>query len=156
MRGLLPLLPFLAACYIHAPIEPNAVRAHTNIRARVNAATAEELEPLIGIADARLLSGVVISASPDTLIVEVPTSVRAEIGSSVLTLNQRVAIARASIVELETRRIDRLRTGLVVGSASLLAGALIYRAVRGDPGSGRPPDCCQPTERRIRILRIPM
>jgi hypothetical protein len=156
MRRLLILAPLLAACYTHAPIEPHALRPQTSIRARVNAATADQLEPLLGISNARLLSGVVIATSPDTLIVEVPTGVRAEIGSTVQTLNQRVAIARTSIVEVETRRIDRLRTGLVVGSASILASALIYRAVRGDAGNGRPPDCCQPTELRIPVLRIPM
>lgn len=156
MRRILLLLPFLGACYTHAPIEPGAVRPRTSVRARVNAAAAEQLEPLLGISNARLLSGVVIAVSPETLLVEVPTGVRAEIGSSVQTLNQRVAIARSSIVEIETRRIDRRRTGLVVGAASLIAGAFIYRAVRGEPGSGRPPDCCQPTERRVRILRFSM
>ena len=156
MRRLLVLVPLLAACYTHAPIDPNAVRPRTSIRARVNAATAEQLEPLLGVTSARLLNGVVVAASPDTLIVEVPTGVRAEIGSSVQTLNQRVAIARTSIVELETRRIDRRRTGLVVGSASIVAGALLYRAIRGEPGNGRQPDCCGPTEARIPFLRIPM
>ncbi len=156
MRPILLLVPVLAACYAHAPIEPTAVRPRASIRARVNAATAEQLEPLLGITNARLLSGIVISTSTDTLIVEVPTGVRAEIGSSVQTLNQRVAIARASIVELETRTIDRRRTGLVVGAASILAGALIYRAVRGEPGNDRPPDCCDPTELRIPVVRIPL
>ncbi len=154
MRRFLVVLPFLAACYTHAPIEPSAVHPRMSIRARVNGETAERLEPLLGVSNARLLRGVVITTSPDTLIVEVPTGVRTEIGSSVQTLNQRVAIPRASIFELETRRIDRLRTGLVVGSASILAGALIYRVVRGEPGTGRPPECCQPTELRSPLLQI--
>ena len=156
MRGSLILLPFVAACYTHVPIEPNALRARTSIRARVDAATAEQLEPLLGIGNARLVSGVVITTSPDTLIVEVPTSVRAEVGSSVQTLKQRVAIPRASVVELETREINRLRTGLVVGSASLLAGTLIFRAVRGGRGSDRPPNGGEPNERRVPFLRIGM
>ena len=157
MRGLLVLLlPLLAACYTHAPIEPNAVRPGATIRARVNAATAEELEPIIGIRDARLLTGVVITASPDTLLVEVPTSVRTEIGSSVQTLRQRVAIPRASIFELETRRMDRLRTGLVVGSATVLAGALIFRVAGGGPGDDRPPDGGPVFEHRVRLFRIRM
>ena len=151
MRRLLALLPFLAACYTHAPIEPAAVRAHTSIRARVDAATARELEPLLGLRDARLLTGVVIAASPDTLIVEVPTSVRAEVGSSVQTLKQRVAIPRTSIFELETRTIDRLRTGLVVGSASIVVGALIFRAAVGGPGDDRSPDDGEVSEFRVRL-----
>ena len=156
MRSLLALLPLLAACYTHAPIEPNTVRAQTNIRARVDAATAEKLEPLLGLRDARLLTGVVVAASPDTLIVEVPTSVRAEVGSSVQTLRQRVAIPRTSIFELEARRLDRLRTGLVVGSASLVVGALIFRAAVGGPGDDRPPDNGEVFEYRFRLLRFRM
>ncbi|MBA2707681.1 MAG: hypothetical protein H0U59_07750 [Gemmatimonadaceae bacterium] len=156
MRGALILLPLLAACYTHAPIEPSALQAGTNIRARVNATTAEQLEPLLGLSNARLVSGVVITTSPDTLIVEIPTTVRAQVGSSVQTLKQRVAIPRASIYELETRKIDRLRTGLGVGSASLLAGALIFRSVRGGPGDDRPPDGGGPPEFRFPLLRIRM
>ena len=154
MRGLLALLPLLAACYTHAPIEPSAVRAHTNIRARVNPATAKELEPLLGVRDARLVTGVVIAASPDTLIVEVPTSVRAEVGSSAQTLKQRVSIPRTSIFELETRRIDRLRTGLVIGSASILVGGLIFRAAVGGPGDDRPRDGGEVSEFRFHLLRF--
>ena len=156
MRRLLGLLPFLAACYTHAPIEPSAVRAHTSIRARVDAATAEQLEPLLGLEDARLLTGVVVAASPDTLIVEVPTSVRAEIGSSVQTLKQRVAIPRTSIFELETRRIDRLRTGLIIGSASIVVGALVFRAAVGGPGDEDPPGNGEISEIRFHLLRFRM
>ena len=156
MRASLILLPLLAACYTHAPIEPHALRANTNIRARVNAATAEQLEPLLGIGNARLLTGVIITASPDTLIVEVPTAVRAEVGSSVQTLKQRVAIPRAAIFEVETRKVDRLRTGLVVGSASIAAGILIFRAVHGGRGADGPPGGGGPAEHRIPLIRIGM
>lgn len=148
------LLPLLAACYTHAPIEPSAVRAQTSIRARVNPATAKELEPLLGVRDARLVTGIVIAASPDTLIVEVPASVRAEVGNSVQTLKQRVAIPRTSIFELETRTIDRLRTGLVIGSASIVVGALIFRAAVGGPGDGGPPGSGEISEFRFHLLRF--
>ena len=156
MRRLLALVPLLAACYTHAPIEPNAVRAGTSIRTRITAATAEQLEPLLGTSDARLLTGVVITASPDTLIVEVPTTVRAEVGNSMQTLKQRVAIPRASIFELETRRLDRRRTGLVVGSASVLVGALIFRATVGGPGDEGQPDSGEVNEFRFHLLRFRM
>ena len=156
VRGFLIVLPLVTACYTHTPIEPHALRPRTSIRARVTAETAERLEPLLGVSNARLVSGVVITTSPDTLIVEVPTTVRAEIGSSMQTLKQRVAIPRASIFELESRRIDRVRTGLVVGAASILAGALIYRAIEGGPGDERPPGGGDPTELRVPVLRIRM
>ena len=156
MRVSLILLPFLAACYTHAPIEPHALREQTTIRARVNAATAEQLEPLLGIGNARVVSGVIITASPDTLIVEVPTAVRAEVGSSVQTLKQRVAIPRAAIFEVETRKVDRLRTGLIVGSASIVAGVLIFRAIEGGRGANGPPGGGGPNEHRVPLLRLRM
>lgn len=130
------------------------MRAQTSIRARVNPATAKELEPLLGVRDARLVTGIVIAASPDTLIVEVPASVRAEVGNSVQTLKQRVAIPRTSIFELETRTIDRLRTGLVIGSASIVVGALIFRAAVGGPGDGGPPGSGEISEFRFHLLRF--
>ncbi len=155
MRGSLIFLPLLAACYTHAPIEPGALHSGMIIRARVSASTAEQIEPLLGLNNARVLSGVVITTSPDTLIVEVPTTVRTEIRSSIQTLKQRVAIPRVSILELETRRIDRLRTGLVIGSASALVGGLIYGVVHGSPGDDRPPGP-EPREFRFSFLRIRM
>lgn len=130
------------------------MRAQTSIRARVNPATAKELEPLLGVRDARLVTGIVIAASPDTLIVEVPASVRAEVGSSVQTLKQRVAIPRTSIFELETRTFDRLRTGLVIGSASVVVGALIFRATVGGPGDDGPPGSGEISEIRFHLLRF--
>ena len=139
MRRSLLLVPLLTACYTHAAIEPRALRSGTSIRARISAATAEGLESVLGVSDARLLTGVVVTTSADTVIVEVPTSVRAEVGSSVRTLKQRVAIPRASIVEIESRTVDRRRTTLLVGSVAVVAGILIVKTVHGGPGSERPP-----------------
>src|SRR5207302_1954909 len=70
----------------------------------------------------------------DSLVVEVATSVRTEIGNTVLPLKQRVGIPRAALLEFETRKIDRFRTTIVAGSIAILAGSLVYRAVKGDPG----------------------
>ena len=89
-----------------------------SVRARVSGATAEQVAPLIGSADARLVDGTIVSNGPDTMIVEVPTVMLASVGSSVETLHQRVALPHAAVYELETKRLDRMRTGAVVGGAA--------------------------------------
>jgi hypothetical protein len=136
---LLSIFPLLAACYTYAPIEPAAIRAGTSVRARVSSTAADRLAALLGTTDARLITGTLIDNGPDTIIVEVPTVMRAEVGSSVQTLHQRVSISRGELLEIETRQLDRLRTGAMAGSAAVIVGAVVIKAMKGDPGTERPP-----------------
>ena len=138
-RSLLSILPLLAGCYTYARMEPAAIRAGTTVRARVSSAAAERLAPLLGTTDTRLITGTLIDNGPDTMIVEVPTVMRAEVGSSMRTLHQRVSISRAELLEIETRQLDRLRTGAVAGSAAIIVGVVVIKAIKGDPGTERPP-----------------
>ena len=140
MRGaLLFMFPVLASCYTYATTEPAALRAGTSVRARVSSTAADRLAALLGTTDARLITGTLIDNGPDTIIVEVPTVTRAEVGSSVQTLHQRVSISRGELLEIETRKLDRLRTGAIAGSAAVIVGAVVIKAIRRDPGTERPP-----------------
>ena len=140
-RTVFLALPFVTACYTYAPIESSGLRPGTNIRARVSAATAEQIEPLLGVQDARLLRGVLIANGGDTLIVQVPTTVRTTVGSTMHTLQQRVSIPRAGILELEESRLDRTRTtAIAVAGVAAVAVAVAKIAVNGrrggPPGNG--------------------
>ena len=86
-----------------------------------------------------MLTGKLISDLRDTLIVEVPAVMTAEIGSTVQTLHQRVSIPRSEIVFLEIRELDRKRTFSLVGGAAIVAGVVLYKALKGEPGSERLP-----------------
>ena len=134
LRALLATLPFLAACYTYAPIEPSLARPGMSVRARVSGATADQIEPILGISNARVLDGRLIDVHGDTLIVEVPAVMRAEIGSSIQTLYQRIAIPRAGLFELESRQLDRTRTTIVAAAGGILVGGLVIRAIKGNPG----------------------
>ena len=144
-RSCLIVLPLLAACYTYAPIELATTQPGTEVRARVSAATADQLEPILGSTN-RLLVGTVIASSPDTLLVEVPTVLRAEIGGGIQTLHQRVAIPRSGLLEMESRKLDRFRTYAVAGVAAVVVGGFILKATvldpgkEGTPGGGTPPD----------------
>jgi hypothetical protein len=139
MRRLaLAAVPLLTACYAYAPVEPGVVQPGASVRARVSAAAAERLAPLLG-AEMRLLNGTLVDARADTMIVEVPTAVRILVGNSLQPLHQRVSIARGELFELETRRLDRLRTGAIAGAVVLVVGAVVVDAIRGDRGKEQLP-----------------
>ena len=135
MRHLLfGALPLLASCYTYTPLKATELREGEDIRVRVNSTYAKELEPLLGLQDARVVAGALIKNLPDTLIVEVPTVVQADIGNATQTLRQRVSIPRSELVDLEMRTLDRVRTGTVVAVATVGIGVLIVKSLRKDPG----------------------
>jgi hypothetical protein len=152
--ALLCALPLLTACYAYASIDPAGVQPGTNVRARVSAAAAERLGPLLAISNARLLSGRLVENRADTMIVEVPTITQASVGTSIEALHQRVSIPRAELLELETRRLDRLRTTALAGSAAIVVGAVVIKAINGEPGGGNPPGGGGPPESRVPLVRL--
>jgi hypothetical protein len=152
MRRFFPFaLPLLAGCYAYAPIEPGTVRPGTSVRLRVSAAAADRLEPVLGASSGRLLSGVLIDAGTDTMVVEVPSVILAEVGSSLQTLHQRVSIGRTELLELETRKLDRMRTAAVVGPAAAVIAVILVKAIRSDPGKEQLPGGGGPGEVRVPV-----
>ncbi len=131
---LLCTLPSLVSCYTYLPIETDAAQPGLGVRARVSASAASRIAPLLGTADARQLSGTLIDNGRDTIIVEVPTIARLESGSFVQTLHQRVAIPRGDLQDLEMRKLDRVRTGVVVGAAGILLGAVLFTKLQNERG----------------------
>jgi hypothetical protein len=99
----------------------------------VSPAAGARIAPLLGATDARRLDGTLITQSTDTLIVEVPT-VMTDTREFGRTPNQRVSILRSELLEIEVRRLDRVRTAVVVGSAAIIAGTLLARSLKGEPG----------------------
>jgi hypothetical protein len=135
MRAVSVIAPslLLAGCFSYIPIEPGEVEPGVSVRARVSPAASARIAPLLGASDARRLDGMMVSQSPDTLIVEVPTVIvdTREFGR---TPNQRVSIPRTDLLELEVRRLDKMRTaGVVAGAATILATTLL-NALKGEPG----------------------
>jgi hypothetical protein len=149
---ILAAIPLLVACYTYAPVETAAVQPGSEVRARVSASMARELAPLLG-AEPRVLNGKVIGVG-DTLVLEVPSVLQAEVGSSVQTLHQRVSIPRPSLMEIETRTLDRFKTGMIAGAAGLIVGSYVLRATVLNPGKEGQPGGGGPGEFTIPIFRI--
>src|ERR1044071_10396433 len=118
MKRLVVLTSMLVAgCYTYAPVQSTSLSPGTGVRARVSPTAAERVAPLLGVSDARVLTGTLIDNQSGTLIVEVPTMAQASVGTAGQSLNQRISIAPGDLVEIESRKLDRQRTGLVVGVA---------------------------------------
>ncbi len=122
-----------SGCFSYLPIEPGEVEPGLTVRARVSAAASARIAPLLGATEARRLDGTLITNSADTLIVEVPT-VMADTREFGRTPNQRVSIPRGDLLELEVRRLDRVRTVVVAGTVAAVVGGVLVKALTGGPG----------------------
>jgi hypothetical protein len=140
MKRLVLFAPALiAGCYTYAPVQSSTLAPGTGVRARVSATAAERVAPLLGVSDARVLTGTLIDNQSGTLIVEVPALAQAAIGTSGQTLNQRISITPGDLVEIESRKLDRQRTALLVGAAVIVGASATVAALKGGPGLDRPP-----------------
>jgi hypothetical protein len=151
MRRFVPLLACMAGCYTYAPLDPVSTQPGTSVRARVSPTIAQQLEPLLGM-ETRLLNGTLIASGPDTLIIEVPTSTRTHASGAMITLRQRVSVARSGLLELESRRLNRGRTAVVVAGSTVGLGAVVLGAYVLGPGKEKLPGGDGGTDLRIRIF----
>lgn len=152
IRRFAPLLTCLVGCYSYATIDPATTQPGTSVRARINAQTADMLEPLLGM-ETRLLTGTVIAAAPDTMIIEVPTAARTASGGSIIALRQRVSVPRSGLLELESRTLNRGRTTLVAAGATAAVTALVVGSYIYGPGREKFPGGDGGTDLRIPIFR---
>ena len=127
----LVVLPLLAGCYRYAPIEPTSAQPGSGVRARLTVDAGQRLAPLLGTTDNRLIAGRLIENRASGMIIEVPAIMSGSVGSSAQTLNQRISVAPSDLVELESRRLDRLRTGAVVGGGGGRCGRGGAQGARG-------------------------
>jgi hypothetical protein len=140
-------------CYTYSPIELTAATPGMEVRARVAAATAQQLGPSLGMNDARLLSGSVVDGPPgDGLTLKV-ASVPAGVAGVQDGLFQQIYISRAELLELESRRLDAGRTRLAVGAGVIGAAVLAATMLRGH-SSGESTVTEPPANFNLAILRF--
>src|SRR5262249_23765956 len=132
---LIPLGVLLGACYTYAPVERSAtIPQGTSVRARVTPTASQRIAPLIGMTEARVLDGSLVDRRGETMIIEVPTAASTGMGSGVQTLYQRVSLAPTDVTEVETRTLDRVKTGAIVGVVAVGAAVLAAKYLKDDPG----------------------
>lgn len=130
----------VAGCYTYTPIEASQVTPGMQVRARVTANTADRLSSSLG-GEQRVMSGVVTGKQGGGLTIEVPTvpmgNVNAQQG-----LYQQIALAPSDVLELESKTINRQRTGLLIGAGVVAVGiaAATLASGRSSGADAVPPD----------------
>ena len=149
--GLLLALPICGACYSYVPAQLSAVPDGTPVRARITSDQAQRVEPLVG-RELRVLDGVLVGSSSDSVLLEVPAASRIGTGGVVQVLHQRVSIPLGGITEVELKRLNRGRTTLVIAGGTAVIGYILLDALDIGPGREGPPGGNGGTDRRLLLL----
>ena len=137
-RGVLALLGLLplAGCYTYDPATLAEVSPPMRVQARLTAAEAERIGSFVPL-EGRVLRGEVIQADEEAVLLLVPVTTNV-VGTRVQTLEQRLRIPTGGITEIETRRLDRLKTGLLIGAGAAVVGGVVAASLDGGFRSDRP------------------
>lgn len=132
--GLLVLLPLLlAGCYSYNVVPAADLAPGARVRARITAAEAERQSEALGFTG-RVLTGTVVAQAPGGVLLQVPSAVHSN-GAGVQWLSQRVEISSEGLVEVEVRRLDRIRTA---GTVAAVAAVIGYAAAEAFAAAAAP------------------
>lgn len=152
LAGVLSSCALLTACYTYQPIEIADITPELEVRTRVTGAEADRLSDVLG-SDNRVIEGTVQELQGDNLLLLVPVVSAIDRGRGG-DLNQRVELARSGLVEVDVKRLDQQRTGILLGTVTVVVGALVIRQLNQDQGGGDTPDPPVPPEDRV--FRFPL
>jgi hypothetical protein len=141
LKRSLFLSPFLIGCYTYSPIEPATAPVGTEVRAHISGAASDRIAPIIQAFNTRVLTGKIDENRSGDMVLEVPTGAILNTGDAIAPLISRVPLQRGDVVQLETRRLNGVRTSLMIGSIAAAVGVASYLALNaGSSGGTVPPD----------------
>lgn len=143
---------FVSACFSYVPAEMGTVPEGEDVRVYLTRAGMEEL-PELASEGGPFVSGTLMSADADEMMVRVPVAVRRE-GFFMGTLGQDVGIPTSQVIQLERRELNKVGTGLLVGGTAGLA-VLVVTMIITDGRRGEAPPPPGPEEIRIPLFSIP-
>lgn len=139
----------LSACYSYTAASPAGARVGERVRARVSAAEADRLEPTLG-QSGRTIEGDLLEQADSSIALGVALPYQLDATTMASRAQQRVVIPRAELQELELRRLDKLRTSLLVGVG--VAGVVAIAASKGSSLFGGSGAGGSPNERRVPVM----
>jgi hypothetical protein len=149
----------LAGCYHYAATPIDQLQVGMQVRAQLSGTAVQRLregpEPLGSLLDGFTVTGHVLQADPEALVLSVPRTVfEGDYRAHVLT--QNLLLARAEVLGTEVKRLDRTRTTLLALGAGIVAFAIIQQSRRGAGTTGGIPVFGGPPESRVpRVHRWP-
>jgi hypothetical protein len=131
----------LSACYTYTALPPSGARTGERVRVRVSGGEAERLEQVVTVRN-RAVEGELVEQADSNIALAMPLTGASTEGPSLSQqAQQRIVIPRADVQSLEVRRVDKLRTSVLVGAT--IVGVAAVAAAKGTtllgsngPGNG--------------------
>lgn len=139
----------LSACYVYTAAPVSGARVGERVRVRVSGAEADRLEPTLGLSG-RTIEGDLLEQADSSIALGVALPFQLDATTMASRAQQRIVIPRAELQELELRRLDKLRTSLLVGVG--VAGAVAIAASKGSSLFGGSGAGGTPNERRVPVM----
>lgn len=138
----------LSACYVYTAAPPAGARIGERVRVRVSGAEADRLEPALGLSG-RTIEGDLLEQADSSIALGVALPYQLDATTMASRAQQRIVIPRAELQELELRRLDKMRTSLLVGVG--VAAVVAIAASKGSSLFGGSGAGGSPNERRVPV-----
>lgn len=139
----------LSACFAYTAAPLSGARVGERVRVRVSGAEADRLEPMLG-QSGRTIEGDLLEQADSSIALGVALPYQLDATTMASRAQQRIVIPRAELQELELRRLDKLRTSLLIGAG--VAGAVAIAASKGSSLFGGGGAGGSPNEQRMPLM----
>jgi hypothetical protein len=147
-------------CYTYRAVPVEQVAVGAPVRLRITPTEAARVGALLG-REERVLDGQLLAKEPDDGLLVAIGSTAGGDATGVGPLHQRVTIPRAGLVELEVRRLDKVKTAGVIAAAGVAVAAAAVAAFGAlnppsGPGKGGTDRTVIPPSIRLPIVVVPV
>ena len=139
----------LSACYAYTAAPPSGARVGERVRLRVSGAEADRLEATLGQSD-RTIEGDLLELADSSIALGVALPYQLDATTTASRAQQRIVIPRAELQALELRRLDKMRTSLLIGAG--VAAVVAIAASQGSSLLGSGGGGGSPNERRVPVM----
>ncbi len=139
----------LSACYAYTGAPATGTRVGERVRVHVSGAEADRLEPMLG-QSARTIEGDLLELADSAIALGVALPYQLDATTMASRAQQRIVIPRAEVQDLELRRLDKLRTSLLIGAG--VAAVVAIAASKGSSLFGGSGAGGSPNERRVPVM----
>lgn len=141
-----------SGCYSYSTVAIEDVAPGTPVRLRVTGAEADRLAE-VRLSDDREVPGTLLQRQNGAILLDTPIAAP-DMTSQGTRLSQRVEIPISQVQDIEVRRLDRLRTGALVGAVAAAAALVVIEGFGSGNANDDVPPIDNPEKRPGPVVRI--
>lgn len=144
-RTIVALALLSSGCYVPAPADPGSLAPNEELRVLLTPRGREGLNGATTVDDRGEIRGRLLRLTDDSLSIASRLRIPHTAGVVRRDLRRAITVARQDVLQVSVARLDRGRTGLLVGASLVLLGVVVADLfdIRGDASDNpepRPPD----------------